>query len=86
MWDTCHRLADATRRWWSDIDAIVYRSRTTPESSLNFAFFDSGGFDIVSSPLGDRVDVLSDLVLHHGFTIGWDFGGAYRMRAVGPQT
>ena len=86
VWDTCHRLADATRRWWSDIDAIVYRSRTTPESSLNFAFFDSGGFDIVSSPLGDRVDVLSDLVLHHGFTIGWDFGGAYRMRAVGPQT
>ena len=62
-------------RWWGDIDAIVYRSRTTPESSLNFAFFDSGGFDIVSSPLGDRVDVLSDLVLHHGFTIGWDFGG-----------
>lgn len=86
VWDTCHRLADATRRWWGDIDAIVYRSRTTPESSLNFAFFDSGGFDIVSSPLGDRVDVLSDLVLHHGFTIGWDFGGAYRMRAVGPQT
>jgi hypothetical protein len=84
VWDTCHRLADATRRWWSDIDAIVYRSRTTPESSLNFAFFGSGGFDIVSSPIGDRVDVLSDLVLHHGFTIGWDFGEANRMRAVGP--
>ena len=72
MWDTCHRLAGATRRWWSDIDAIVYRSRTTPESSLNFAFFDSAGFDITSSPLGDRVDVLSDLVLHNGFTVRWD--------------
>jgi hypothetical protein len=29
-------------------------------------------FDIASSPLGDRVDVLSDLVPHHGFTIGSD--------------
>jgi hypothetical protein len=75
VWDTCHRLADATRRWWSDVDAIVYRSRTTPQSSLNFAFFGSDGFDIVSSPLG-RVDVLSDLVLQHGFTIGRDIGAA----------
>ena len=75
VWEACHRLADATRRWWRDIDAIVYRSRTTPESSLNFAFFDSDGFDIVSSPLDERVDLLSDLVLHHGFTIGWDLGG-----------
>ena len=58
-------------------DEIVYRSRTTPESSLNFAFFDSDGFDVVSSPLGERVDVLSDLVLHEGFTVRWDFGGAY---------
>jgi hypothetical protein len=41
---------------------------------------------VIPSSLGDRVDVLSDLVLHDGFTIGWDIGGAYRMRAVGPQT
>jgi hypothetical protein len=30
VWATCHRLVDAARRWWIDIDAIVYRSRTTP--------------------------------------------------------
>ncbi|EUA52325.1 hypothetical protein I553_2511 [Mycobacterium xenopi 4042] len=30
VWDTCHRLADAVKRWWSDLDAIVYRPRTTP--------------------------------------------------------
>jgi hypothetical protein len=51
---------------------------------MNFAFFRSDGFVIVSSPLGDRIDVLSDLVLHHGFTNGWDMGGAERLRAVGP--
>ena len=35
VWATCHRLVDAARRWWTDIDAILYRSRTTPESSVN---------------------------------------------------
>ena len=46
VWATCHRLVDAARRWWTDIDAIVYRSRTTPESSLNYAFFGDEGFEV----------------------------------------
>jgi hypothetical protein len=54
------------------IDAIVYRSRTTPESSLNYAFFGDDGFDVESWPLAERTDVLTDLVLHHGFTVNWD--------------
>ena len=45
VWDTCQRLVDAARRWWTDIDAIVYRSRTTPESSLNYAFFGDDDLD-----------------------------------------
>lgn len=76
VWDTCHRLADAVKRWWTDIDAIVYRSRTTPETSVNFAFFANDGFELESWALSDRTDVLADLVLHNGFTIGWDIGPA----------
>jgi hypothetical protein len=74
IWATCHRLADAVRRWWTDIDAIVYRSRTTPESSLNYAFFSRDGFKIESRPLGKRSDVLTGLVLQEGFTVNWDIG------------
>ena len=74
VWNTCHRLADAVRRWWDDLDAIVYRSRTTPETSINFAFFIDRAFALKSWPLADRTDVLTDLVLHHGFTVGWDLG------------
>ena len=73
VWATCHQLADAVRRWWSDIDAIVYRSRTTPETSVNYAFFGDEGFDVESWPVGKRTDVLTTLVLHEDFTVNWDF-------------
>lgn len=75
VWDTCHRLADAVMRWWpgSDaLDALVYRPRSTPETSVNYAFFSLDAFRCQSWPLADRVDVLTNLVLHHGFTVGWD--------------
>lgn len=74
VWDTCHRLADAVRRWWSDLDAIVYRPRTTPETSANFAFFAIDAFTAESWRLAERTDVLTDLVLHDGFTVGWELG------------
>jgi hypothetical protein len=72
VWATCHRLADASRAWWSDLDAIVYRSRTTPESSVNYALFSSEAFTIHSWRLGRRSDILAELVLRQDFTIGWD--------------
>ncbi len=75
VWDTCHRLADAARRWWDDLDAVVYRSRTTPETSVNVAFFASDPFEIESWVFADRPDVLADLVLRHGFTLGWHVPG-----------
>lgn len=71
VWDTCHRLADAARGWWDDLDALVYRSRTTPATSTNVAFFSADGFIIESWPLAERFDVLADLVLRHAFTVGW---------------
>jgi hypothetical protein len=76
VWDTCHRLADAVRRWWSDLDAVVYRPRTTPETSANFAFFALDGFTPKSWPLAERTDVLVALVLRHGFTLSWHLGDA----------
>jgi hypothetical protein len=76
VWDTCHRLADAARRWWTELDAIVYRPRTTPATSANFAFFTDDAFAIESWILADRADILTDLVLRHGFTVGWDITGA----------
>lgn len=74
VWQTCHRLADAVRRWWGGADAvdvIGYRPRTTPETSVNYAFFALDGFDAESRPLSQCRDVLAGLVLHHGFTVGW---------------
>lgn len=74
VWASCHRLADAARRWWPDLDAIMYRSRTTPEESVNVAFFAVDACTVESWPLAGRDDVLFDLVLRHDFTIGWSLG------------
>ncbi|WP_081287302.1 RES family NAD+ phosphorylase [Mycobacterium asiaticum] len=72
VWRTCHRLADAARRWWPELDAIVYRSRTTPETSVNYAFFARDAFTAESWLLADRTDILVDLVLRHDFTVNWE--------------
>ena len=72
VWATCHQLADASRAWWSDLDAIVYRSRTTPESSVNYALFSSKAFTMHAWRLGSRSDILAQLILRQAFTIGWD--------------
>lgn len=75
VWATCQQLADAVRRWWPEPDecpdAIVYRSRTTPETSVNYAFFDVGAFAVECWPLSERPDVTADLVLRHGFTVAY---------------
>ena len=76
VWQTCHRLADAAKRWWTDLDAIVYRSRTTPETSANFAFFSAVAFAAESWKLAERTDILTDLVLRDGFTVNWEIDGA----------
>lgn len=72
VWETCHRLADAVRRWWDDVDAIVYRPRTTPENAVNYAFSALDAFSAESWPRVQRSDVLTGLVLRHGFTVDWD--------------
>jgi len=71
IWDTCQRLADASRQWWPDLAAIVYRSRTTPQQSTNYAFFAHRQFRMRVWRLVERTDVLTELVLRHRFTIDW---------------
>ena len=71
VWDTCQRLADAARNWWPDLGAIVYRSRTTPEHSANYAFFAHDPFGIRRWRLAEHSDVLTELILRQGFTVGW---------------
>ena len=71
--DACHRLADALRRWWPNLDGIVYRSRTTPATSSNVAFFSTDGLDTASRPLDACTAELDDLVLHDHFTVDFDY-------------
>jgi RES domain len=75
VWRTCNRLADAVQRWWNDLDALVYRSRTTPESSVNYAIFSLDAFSAASWELAQRDDILDELVLHQDFTVRWKIGG-----------
>lgn len=69
VWTACHALTDAIRRWWDDLDGLVYRSRTTPATSTNVAFFLLDGLQTTSMRLRDCHGELDDLVLRHGFTI-----------------
>ena len=73
VWQACHRLADAARAWWPDLDGIVYRSRTTPATSTNVAFWSIDGLDVDVHELRSCAAELDDLVLHHHFTVGFDY-------------
>jgi len=75
VWTACHQLADAVHAWWDDLDAIVYRPRTTPATSVNIAFFATDPFLTDSSTLAEAGELLAEVVLHHGFTVGWNLTG-----------
>ncbi|MEZ5144227.1 MAG: hypothetical protein R2726_17150 [Acidimicrobiales bacterium] len=71
VWEAAHRLVEAARGWWPDLDGVVYRSRTTPATSANLAFFSAEGFVIEARPLVECAEVLDDLVVRHRFTVGF---------------
>lgn len=73
VWHACHQLADAVRSWWPDLDGIVYRSRTTPATSINVAFWSIDGLDFEARELQACAAELDDLVLHHHFTVDFDY-------------
>jgi hypothetical protein len=73
VWAACQRLADLAVGWFGErLGGIVYRSRTTPQTSANLAFFGPGGLTCRSlGRLGDQDGLLAACV-HDGFTIeGW---------------
>jgi len=73
VWQGCQRLADAARAWWPDLDGIVYRSRTTPATSANVAIWSTDGLDVEAQQLRSCTAELDDLVLHHHFTVDFDY-------------
>lgn len=72
IWQACHDLADDIRTWWPDLDGILYRSRTTPASSANLAFWSADGLDSSARPLRECTTELIDLILHHHLTVDVD--------------
>lgn len=69
-----HRLTDAVRAWWGDrIEGIAYRSRTTPTTSMNLAFFEHASLSGASVPLAQCGEFLDRLILRRGFAIGFPY-------------
>ncbi len=69
----CHQLSIAARTWWPDLDGFLYRSRTTPETSANLAFFSLDAMAATGRPLRTCVAELDELVLLHEFTVGFEY-------------
>jgi hypothetical protein len=71
VWESAQELTDRTARWWgADLHALVYRPRTSPETSVNVAFYHHARLDCTSAPLHACADLLDELKLR-GFTIDW---------------
>jgi hypothetical protein len=72
--NAAHRLTDAARGWWGTrIEGIAYRSRTTPETSTNLAFFEHAPLDGTSVQLAECSDLLDRLVVARAFTINFSY-------------
>ena len=68
-----HRLTDAARGWWPELDGIVYRSRTAPAASHNLAIFSADGLAATARPLNACGDELGKLVLAHHSTVDFAY-------------
>jgi hypothetical protein len=74
IWRVCQVLGDRLRQWMPSLGAIVYRSRTTPETSANVAWHRPGALRVVSAtPLRECPDLLDRLVLADGFAVSFDW-------------
>lgn len=73
-WECCQVLGDRLRRWLPGLDAIVYRSRTTPETSANLAWHRADALRVTrATRLRDARDLLDRLVIGDGFTVAFDW-------------
>ena len=75
VWATCHRLVDAVQtlvdRYRCHHLSVPHDARIVAELRV----LRRDGFEVESRRLGERIDVLTDLVLHQGFTVNWDIDG-----------
>jgi hypothetical protein len=70
VWEAAQHLTDLVIAWWGrGIHGLVYRSRTTPETSANVAFFGHAPLRGRSLRLDRARRLLDGLVLRHGFTV-----------------
>lgn len=73
-WHTCQALGDRLRTWLPGLEAIVYRSRTTPETSANIVWHDAACLKVEGAArLADCGDLLDRLVLADGFTVDFQW-------------
>jgi len=73
VWHLCQGLTDLAVASWGDrLAGIVYRSRTTPETSANIAFVAAAGLQGRSRELRRCTALLAELEALHGFTVDFD--------------
>lgn len=73
-WAAAHRLTDSIGEWWGEhVHGIVYRARTTPETSTNLAFFAHAALVGASVQLDTCSDLLDRLVLTRGFIVDFAY-------------
>lgn len=74
VWAASQLLADRVHDWFGPrCHGITYRSRTTPERSVNLAFFAHAPLSPRElGALGERTDLIAACVLSDGFAVqGW---------------
>jgi hypothetical protein len=70
VWAAAQRLTDLALDWWGEhLHGLVYRSRTTPQTSANLAFFAHAPLHGRSRKLGTASGLLAELIALHGFTV-----------------
>lgn len=71
VWASAQHLTDRASEWLgADMHALMYRPRTTPETSANVAFYRHAQLTCTSAALHTCADLLDELKLR-GFTIDW---------------
>jgi RES domain len=70
IWHRAQHLTELALGWFGErLEGIVYRSRTTPETSANLAFFSHSPLRARSIRLDRARRLLDELIIRHGFTV-----------------
>jgi hypothetical protein len=70
VWAAAQQLSDLVRQWWGDaVHGLAYRPRTTPETSVNVAFFAHAPLRGRSVRLDRNRRLADQLIVGSGFTL-----------------